>query len=222
VSRNKELTIIGGARHSCFYFMHFRRSPMAKPWWKRALDSGHYARRGHSAEYIWAEGFVPAATTNFTESNRSPADIDRVVIHITGGVNISSAVSTFATSENANRTSSHYVVGQDGEVYQMVKEKDRAHHAGSSANRRSIGIEHGASNRSGESPTDIQYWSSAVLVRYLCNKYAIPLDRTHILGHQEIATTNHNCPGPNWDWAGYMQKIRLCHHFTSLPLPVML
>lgn len=193
---------------------------MAKPWWRRALDSGYYERRGHTAEYPWAEGFVPAASTNFTVSNRTAADIDRIVIHITGGPNISSAISTFATDRNANRTSSHYVVGQEGEVFQMVREKDRAHHAGSSANERSIGIEHGASNRSGESPTDVQYWSSAVLVRYLCHKYSVPIDRTHILGHQEIATTNHNCPGPNWDWPGYMQKIHLSHMFMTMPLPL--
>ena len=194
---------------------------MGKPWWRRALDSGHYERRGHTAEYTWAEGFIPAASTNFTEDNRTAADIDRVVIHITGGTNVSSAINTFATDQNPDRTSAHYVVSQDGEVFQMVKEKDRAHHAGSRANARSIGIEHGASNRSGESPTDVQYWASAVLVRYLCHKYQITIDRDHIMGHQEIATTNHNCPGPNWDWPGYIQKIRICHHFMTMPMPLI-
>lgn len=177
------------------------------PYWKRALDSGYYARRGHTAEYPAAAGFVPAASTNFTEMNRTADDIDRIVIHITGGTNVSSAISTFNTKKNPKQTSAHYVIDRDGTVYQMVKEKDRAHHAGQSANKRSIGIEHAANNQN--EPTNEQYWASAFLVRYLTNKYNIQINRDHILGHQEIATTDHNCPGPLWDWPNYIQKVYL-------------
>ena len=188
---------------------------MPDPWWQRALDSGYYRRRGHVAEYPGAVGFIPAASGNFSRMNRDASDIDRVVIHITGGPNVGSTINTFAAATNPDETSAHYVVAQDGNVYQMVKEKDRAHHAGSSANRRSIGIEHAANNQTG--PTDEQYWASAFLVRYLTNKYAIPVDREHILGHQEIATTNHNCPGPLWDWPNSIMKI---HAVNVLLRPV--
>ncbi|RYH06897.1 N-acetylmuramoyl-L-alanine amidase [Tropicimonas sp. IMCC6043] len=184
---------------------------MSKPWWKKALDSGYYEKRGYVSEYGGAAGFVPAASQNFTEMSRSAGDIDRIVIHITGGTNVGSAINTFAAKNNSKKTSAHYVVSQDGLVYQMVKEKDRAHHAGSSANKRSIGIEHAASNKSG--PTEEQYWASAYLVRYLAGKYSIPVDRTHILGHQEIATTDHNCPGPLWDWPNYIMKVYLANLF---------
>lgn len=179
---------------------------MSRSWWQRALDNGHYERRGHVAEYPNAAGFIPAASQNFTEANRTASDIDQVVIHITGGTRVGSAINTFAARTNPDKTSAHYVVDRDGTVYQMVKEKDRAHHA-SSANGRSIGIEHAASNRS--APEEEQYWASAFLVRYLTHKYSIPIDRAHILGHQEAATTGHNCPGPLWDWSGYLQKVHI-------------
>lgn len=185
---------------------------MSKPWWQKALDSGYYEKRGHTAEYPWAVGFIPAAKTNFSEMNRTAADIDRIVIHITGGTNVGSAINTFAAKTNKKKTSAHYVVSHEGLVYQMVKEKDRAHHAGSTANRRSIGIEHAASNKVGA--TNDQYWASAYLVRYLANKYGVPTDRTHILGHQEIATTNHNCPGPLWNWGEYMMRLYMANMFA--------
>ena len=175
-------------------------------WWERALQNGWYERRGFRSEFPSAAGFVPAHKNNFTKSNRKAADIDLVVIHITSGSKIGSAINTFAAHSNPDETSAHYVVGRDGKVYQMVWEKDRAHHAGRSANRRGIGIEHVASNR-GHHPTNEQYVASATLVLYLCNKYGIPVDREHIQGHQEVATTDHNCPGPHWDWAGYMRTM---------------
>lgn len=188
---------------------------MSKPWWQRALDRGHWVRRGFSTEYPGATAFIPAAAPNFTEMNRTAGDIDRVVIHITSGTNVGSAINTFAARTNPDRTSAHYVIARDGTVYQMVREKDRAHHAGSAANRRSIGIEHAASNRS--APTDEQYLASAFLVRYLTDKYAIPVDRTHILGHQEIVTTSHNCPGPLWDWPNYMMLIHVANVLVWTP-----
>lgn len=177
-------------------------------WWERALENGFYERRGFRPEFSAATGFVPAHRNNFTPSNRGADDIDLVVIHITGGNAVGYAINTFAAHNNPDNTSAHYVVARDGRVFQMVWEKDRAHHAGRSANRRSIGIEHAADNRTAY-PTDEQYLASATLVLYLCNKYSVPVDRDHIMGHQEAATTGHNCPGPYWDWPAYMRTIQM-------------
>ncbi|MCA8932808.1 MAG: N-acetylmuramoyl-L-alanine amidase, partial [Rhodospirillaceae bacterium] len=145
---------------------------------------------------------------------RSASDITLIVIHITGGDTAGSAINTFAAEDNPNHTSAHYIVGRTGKIYQTVWEKDRAHHAGS-ANKRSIGIEHVAANRTNY-PTQEQYNASAALVLYLCRKYSIPADREHIMGHQEVITTSHNCPGPYWDWAEYMRTISIVRTLINL------
>lgn len=184
-------------------------------WWEKALDSGYYEKKGFVSEFPSATGFVPAHENNFTEMSRGAGNIDLVVIHITGGDYVGSAINTFAAETNPNHTSAHYLIGRTGKIYQMVWEKDRAHHAGGSANRRSIGIEHVADNRSNY-PTRDQYLASAGLVLYLCKKYNIPVDRQHIMGHQEVATTSHNCPGPYWDWTEYMRTITIVRSLIYL------
>ena len=173
-------------------------------WWERALRRGYWSSRGFETDYPHANGFIPAAANNFTVMDRTADDIDQIVIHITGGTHVGRAINTFAAPNNPDRTSAHYIVSRDCSIYQMVREKDKAHHAGP-ANGGSIGIEHVATNRSG--PSEEQYMVSAALVRYLASKYNVPVDRDHIRGHQEVITTGHNCPGPLWDWAGYMRKV---------------
>ncbi|GAB3140646.1 hypothetical protein GCM10027258_22030 [Amycolatopsis stemonae] len=58
------------------------------------------------------------------------------------------------------------------------------------------------------------YRASADLVRHLAAKYHIPLDRQHILGHEDVSrerTANfaaaHWDPGPYWDWNHYMDLL---------------
>lgn len=112
-------------------------------------------------------------------------------------------------------TSAHYVVGQDGEVIQMVRHAEIAHHA-SSANGDSIGIEHNARtprafarDDAGLFPTEEQYRASARLVCWLAREFGIPKDRTHILGHAEAdpGTSHTACPAAVWDWDRYMAMI---------------
>jgi N-acetyl-anhydromuramyl-L-alanine amidase AmpD len=113
-------------------------------------------------------------------------------------------------------TSSHYVIrSSDGAITQMVKTKDIAWHAGNSlVNAESIGIEHEAVAAEGATwYTDEMYRSSAELVRFLAAKYDIPLDREHILGHNDIANqknfpNSHWDPGPFWDWDRYMELLK--------------
>ena len=154
-----------------------------------------------------ASRFVPAHPKNYRHPSAART-IDQIVVHITdGGANINGTISWFQNP--ASGVSAHYVVGQDGTVVQMVRHEDIAYHA-HSANRHSIGIEHVARAPKGSkpalNPTPAQYCASAMLVRCLCNRYGIPMDRTHILGHSEAdpATTHADCPNAVWDWAYYM------------------
>lgn len=59
------------------------------------------------------------------------------------------------------------------------------------------------------------YQTSAALVGYLAEKYDIPLDRGHIIGHdqvQGVAPANvagmHWDPGPYWNWSHYFDLLR--------------
>ncbi|NJP52032.1 N-acetylmuramoyl-L-alanine amidase [Streptomyces sp. SBST2-5] len=104
----------------------------------------------------------------------------------------------------------------DGHVAQHVKAKDVAWHAGNwYVNAGSIGLEHeGFLTKPDAWYTEAMYRSSARLVRYLAEKYDIPLDRHHILGHDTVPgpTTSavrgmHTDPGPYWDWRHYFELL---------------
>jgi hypothetical protein len=91
-----------------------------------------------------------------------------------------------------------------------------AWHAGNwNMNMHSIGYEHEGSAIDGHRwYTDAMYRASAALTRHLAAKYAIKLDRAHILGHDETpggtparVPAMHWDPGPFWDWARYMELV---------------
>ncbi|MFT3770928.1 MAG: peptidoglycan recognition family protein [Minicystis sp.] len=168
-------------------------------------------------DYPGASRFVAA---KFFQTSNASRSIQRVVVHITdGSPRIDGTISWFQDPKAANGTyskvSAHYVVGQDGEVVQMVRDNDVAYHAGS-ANADSIGIEHVArspgafgATDAGLSPTPAEYAASAALVRWICEEYGIPQDRNHILGHAQAdpGTTHAGCPDAVWDWAYFMNLI---------------
>ncbi|MER5625748.1 N-acetylmuramoyl-L-alanine amidase [Streptosporangium sp. NPDC002544] len=151
--------------------------------------------------------WAPAHSTNYAVSNRPSDDaIDRIVIHVAQG-SYAGTISWFQTGPRANPTSAHYVVrSSDGDVTQTVREKDRAFHAGS-YNRRSIGIEHEGFVDNASWFTDAMYRSSAALTRAIADRYGIPKDRAHIVGHVEVPGADHTDPGPNWNWTRYMQFV---------------
>ena len=179
-----------------------------------AASLGFVARSlgGEAADYPGASRFAPAAKGNFHKGRRRGAVIDRIVIHITaGGPKIDGTIGWFQNPEA--KVSAHYVVGRDGEVVQMVHDADTAYHA-SSANSRSIGIEHNANkpyklNKRDLPPTEPQYAASAKLVAWLCATHGVPVDREHIVGHQEASPKdNHDCPSNYWHWDHYMDLVR--------------
>ncbi|MGW1161468.1 N-acetylmuramoyl-L-alanine amidase [Streptomyces sp. NPDC002519] len=112
----------------------------------------------------------------------------------------------------------------DGLIAQHVKAKDVAWHAGNwYVNATSIGIEHEGFLAAPDAwYTEAMYRSSARLVRYLAGKYGIPLDRQHILGHDNVpgptASTipgMHTDPGPYWDWRHYFELLGSPFHPTA-------
>ncbi|MEV7345298.1 peptidoglycan recognition family protein [Streptomyces sp. NPDC093544] len=110
----------------------------------------------------------------------------------------------------------------DGHIAQHVKAKDVAWHAGNwYVNAKSVGLEHEGFLASPDAwYTEEMYRASARLVAYLAKKYDIPLDRQHILGHDNVPGTTtstipgmHTDPGPYWDWQHYFTLLG--HPFRS-------
>jgi N-acetyl-anhydromuramyl-L-alanine amidase AmpD len=157
--------------------------------------------------------YVPAARSNY-DAGRTSA-IVAIVIHETDGTWLS-ATNWF---QNRNsRVSSHYLVrAWDGGIMQFVAEGDTAYHA-RAANPWSIGIEHEYSPRHAIPHTIAQYRSSALLVCAIAQRYGIPTDRRHIIGHNEVPGTDHSDPGPTWNWTYYMSLVNQCSWQRAQPV----
>lgn len=159
--------------------------------------------------------FLAASPSNGQVSDR-PANgirIDTIVIHDTE-TSYEGAISTF---QSPGGSAANYVMrSSDGAVTQMVPTKDIAFHAGNySTNLHSIGIEHeGYAAHGGAWYTEAQYEATADLVKYLAARFDIPLDRQHIIGHDNVAgptsalvAAMHWDPGPSWDWEHFMSLL---------------
>ncbi|MEU6812886.1 N-acetylmuramoyl-L-alanine amidase [Streptomyces sp. NPDC046831] len=159
-----------------------------------------------SDDYPPAE-WQPAGSSNYTVSSRPTTyAVDRVLIHVTQET-YADTLAIFRDPLKA--VSAHYVVrSADGHVAQCVREADIAWHAGNwTYNTRSIGIEHEGWVDQPAYFTNALYEQSARLTAAVCDKYRIPKDRAHIIGHHEVPGTDHTDPGPNWDWVRYIRLV---------------
>jgi N-acetylmuramoyl-L-alanine amidase CwlA len=139
-------------------------------------------------------------------SSRNNYNIDLVVIHTTVGF-YEGTIKYFQS--NDRKVSAHYVVKEDGnEICQMVDETYAAHHAGIVSNPNpkyykgininpnwySVGIENSDNNQPASHDRTGQYKALAILVRDICKRWNIPIDRNHICGHRELYDKK-TCPG---------------------------
>lgn len=121
-------------------------------------------------------------------SSRSGAEINTIVLHYTTAGNVQSTIGWF--KQNPHEVSAHYIIDKNGDIYQMVADTHKAHHA-AAANRTSIGIEHVAKN--GDRLTRAQEASSIDLIRWLMTEYKIPA--ANVLAHKEAPGNSTRCPG---------------------------
>ena len=170
-----------------------------------------------SSDYALAT-FQGADPNNYTVADRPYSNlIDKVIVHVTQG-SWTSAINWFA--DPAAGASAHYVVRSlDGVVSQSVLEKDIAWHSGNwPYNQSSIGIEHEGYFDNPAWFTDEMFRASAQLTAYLVDKYQIPINRQHIIGHNEVpdpynpgeyggADHHVHCPGDYWWWDLYMGYV---------------
>lgn len=142
---------------------------------------------------------------------RDGLDIQYIVIHDTE-TPYDATIRLFQNPRSY--VSSHYVLrASDGEITQMVRNRHVAYTAGNwYVNTHSINLEHeGYAIEGATWYSERMYRTSARLVRYLAQTYGIPLDRSHIIGHDGVPGPTaafqagmHWDPGPFWDWAHYM------------------
>ncbi|WP_038111559.1 N-acetylmuramoyl-L-alanine amidase [Tuberibacillus calidus] len=174
---------------------------------------------GLSCEFIPAlyEQFSDSPTDygNYDLANRpyDGQDIRYIIIHDIEGT-YEEGVNTFLSQ---SYVSAHYVVREtDGHIAEMVKPKDIAWQAGNwYINAHSIGIEHGGTAVDGAAWfSEPMYHASAQLVKYLAKRYHIPLDREHILGHDNVpglsSTAQGNMhwdPAVYWDWNHFFELL---------------
>ena len=166
------------------------------------------AAQAAGLEVLWLE------SGNRTSSARGIRSVDRIVVHVTEG---SFWGSVRWLRNRRSHGSSHYVISRGGDIVQLVSTSDVAWHAGNRrVNRRSIGIEHeGRTKRGGF--TDAQYRASARLVAYLAARAGMPVDRQHVIGHDQVpdpsgqgvgGVDRHTDPGKRWEWERYMALVR--------------
>lgn len=139
-----------------------------------------------------------------------------VAIHTMQG-SYAGSISWF--QNNPSSVSAHYLIrSSDGQVTQMVREAQAAHHIGSE-NGYTLGIEHEGYVDNAAWYTTAMYNASAALTRHFCTRYSIPCSSAYngaagsginvlpasvkIKGHQHYPGQTHTDPGINWDWRRY-------------------
>ena len=149
--------------------------------------------------------FVERRPTPNFERGRGGDRPRAIVLHTTSG-SFDGAARWFATRDSG--VSAHYLVGLDGRVVQFVEEADTARHAGrvlrptaaivrggGNPNRFTVGIEfEDAGEPESVRRTEAQHRSGARLIAGIARRWAIPLDREHVIGHREVFAAK-SCPG---------------------------
>ena len=135
--------------------------------------------------------------------NHSQRKAQLIVLHQTEMESASAALLTLKTSNSSGPVSAHYLIGNDGHLYQLVAESERAWHAGAARwggiadlNSASIGIE---LDNDGQSPfSEAQIATLLVLLDDITRRLDIP--RHLIVGHGDIAPVRKNDPSVLFPW----------------------
>lgn len=149
-------------------------------------------------------GATAAPSPNFGEraGGRTP---DIILLHYTGMETADGALKWLCAPES--QVSCHYFVYEDGRVEQLVREADRAWHAGKSfwkgetdINSASIGIEIANAGHPGGLPDfpDAQVAAVVELCRDCGKRWQIAPER--VLAHSDVAPVRKVDPGEKFPW----------------------
>lgn len=157
----------------------------------------------------WQQGWQPGVTRRPSSSHDArPAAqrIDILLLHYTGMKSAEAALARLCAPKA--RVSAHYLIEEDGSLFQLVSEDRRAWHAGLASwagaqdiNARSIGIELvNPGHEWGYQPYGpAQMQALEQLAAEIVARHAIPPHR--VLGHSDVAPERKQDPGERFDWA---------------------
>lgn len=181
-------------------------------------EGGRLRLEPHSSPDYSGALWNAAASCNYG-SGRSES-ITHVAEHIAQG-SYSGTISWFKNCDS--NVSAHYVVrSSDGQVTQMVHEKDTAWHV-AYHNSYTVGVEHEGYASDCAWYTTALYNGSAKLTQNIADRRGIPRDGTYdaslgwdteldryskwkIKGHTNFPTTK-SCPGACWDWPRFRKLV---------------
>lgn len=134
-----------------------------------------------------------------------------IVLHATEQQSVQQSLQTLRTQNSGGPVSAHYLIGDDGRIYQLVADDQRAWHAGGGSwgtihdlNNVSIGIE--LDNDGNEPFSNAQTEALIRLLGDLTTRWRIP--KTQIIGHADMAPWRKRDPSARFPWkrlydAGY-------------------
>jgi N-acetylmuramoyl-L-alanine amidase len=139
------------------------------------------------------------------EPRRGVARPDILLLHYTGMASTQAALERL--TDPGPRVSSHYLVFEDGRIFQLVPEARRAYHAGEAywegstdINSRSVGIEIGNQGYDFGSPPfpEVQIAAVIALCRDIIARWSIA--PYHVLAHSDVAPSRKRDPGETFPW----------------------
>ena len=126
-----------------------------------------------------------------------------IVLHFTQQQSVQESLDTLRSRNSQGPVSAHYLIGDDGRIYQLVADAERAWHAGGGSwgtitdlNSASIGIE--IDNDGVEPYTDAQFAALVRLLDDLTTRLRIP--KSQVIGHADLAPTRKVDPGAHFPW----------------------
>lgn len=135
--------------------------------------------------------------------NHDSRDPTLIVLHATEQGSVEQSLRTLRTANVGGPVSAHYLIGRDGEIYQLVSEDRRAWHAGAGSwgtltdiNSSSIGIE--LDNNGTDPFPAVQIQSLIRLLADICQRQRIR--PSHVIAHADLAPARKVDPGPLFPW----------------------
>ncbi len=132
--------------------------------------------------------------------------VDMVVVHYTGMETAEAALARLC--DPASKVGAHYVIGEDGAVWRLVGEGQRAWHAGAAqwrgetdVNGRSVGIELVNPGHEFGYPDfpEAQIAALEAVAGEILGRHPVP--PRNVVGHADVAPRRRKDPGEKFPWA---------------------
>ena len=145
-----------------------------------------------------------------------------IVLHATEMDSAEAALRVLKTENSGGRVSAHYLIAEDGRIFQLVSDSKRAWHAGggrwrgiNDLNSVSLGIE--LDNDGTEDFAPAQMAALKKLLDDLCTRHAIPRDA--VIAHGDMAPTRKRDPSARFPWQELWQAGFGIWYAADLPEP---